>query len=38
MLTKIDFSKQDGLVPVITQDSVTGGVLMLAYMDEQALE
>jgi phosphoribosyl-ATP pyrophosphohydrolase/phosphoribosyl-AMP cyclohydrolase len=34
----IDFAKQDGLVPCITQDARTGRVLMLAYMNEQALE
>lgn len=34
----IDFAKQDGLVPCIAQDARTGRVLMLAYMDEQALE
>lgn len=28
----------DGLMPVITQDAETGEVLMLAYMNEQALE
>ena len=35
---KIDFEKNGGLVPVITQDADTGEVLMLAYMNEQALE
>lgn len=34
----IDFAKGDGLVPCITQNARTGRVLMLAYMDEQALE
>lgn len=34
----VDFAKQDGLVPCITQDARTGRVLMLAYMDEEALE
>jgi phosphoribosyl-AMP cyclohydrolase len=29
-----DFSK--GLVPVVVQDAATGGVLMLAYMDDEA--
>jgi len=31
-----DFSKMDGLVPVIVQDAETGEVLMLAYMNEEA--
>ena len=31
-----DFSKQDGLIPVIAQDLETGEVLMLAYMNEEA--
>ncbi len=36
---KIDFSKSpDGLVPAIIQDSVTNKVLMLGYMNEEALE
>lgn len=34
----IDWEKMDGLVPVITQDSTTNEVLMLAYMDKEALE
>lgn len=34
----IDFAKGDGLVPCITQDARTGRVLMLAYVDEEALE
>ncbi|MDD5504874.1 MAG: phosphoribosyl-AMP cyclohydrolase [Candidatus Omnitrophica bacterium] len=28
---------KDGLIPVITQDNTTGQVLMLAYMNRQAL-
>lgn len=35
-MIKIDFSKGDGLVPVIAQDAKTGKVLMLAYMNEEA--
>jgi len=35
---KIDFSKNNGLVPVIVQDVDTNEVLMLAYMNEEALE
>lgn len=33
---KIDFSKSDGLVPVIIQDIQTLEVLMLGYMNEEA--
>lgn len=33
----IDFSKGQGLVPVIVQDSTTLQVLMLGYMNEEAL-
>ena len=36
---KIDFTKySDGLVPAIIQDNVTGKVLMLGFMNEEALE
>ena len=38
ILEKIDFKKQGGLVPVIVQDSSTNEVLMLAYMDKEALQ
>lgn len=31
-----DFAKADGLVPVIVQDSETGEVLMLAYMNRES--
>jgi len=37
-IDKVDFDKQEGLIPVITQDSTTNEVLMLAYMNKQALE
>ena len=37
-LNKIDWEKMNGLVPVITQDVNTNEVLMLAYMDKEALE
>ncbi|MGM0464726.1 MAG: phosphoribosyl-AMP cyclohydrolase, partial [Bacteroidota bacterium] len=33
----IDFDKEGGLVPVIVQDATTLKVLMLAYMNEEAL-
>ena len=34
---KIDFDKTDGLVPAIIQDVKTKNVLMLGYMNEEAL-
>lgn len=36
-MMKIDFKKMDGLIPVVVQDSFTGKVLMLGYMNEAAL-
>ena len=36
-LDAVDFSKSDGLVPAIVQDADTGAVLMLAYMNREAL-
>ena len=38
MVEKIDWAKQDGLVPVIVQEYETNEVLMLAYMNKEALE
>jgi phosphoribosyl-ATP pyrophosphohydrolase/phosphoribosyl-AMP cyclohydrolase len=35
---KIDFKKNNGLIPAIIQDKITEKVLMLGYMNEQALE
>ena len=35
---KVDFEKNGGLVPVIVQDIDTDEVLMLAYMNEEALK
>lgn len=36
---KIDFNKNpDGLIPTIIQDATTKNVLMLGYMDQEALE
>ena len=35
---QIDFDKQGGLVPVIAQDDETGDILMMAYMNPEALE
>lgn len=37
-LNKIDWVKMDNLIPVITQDATTNEVLMLAYMNKEALE
>lgn len=37
-LEKIDWEKINDLVPVITQDSSSNEVLMLAYMNKEALE
>jgi phosphoribosyl-AMP cyclohydrolase len=34
----VDFEKSGGLVPAIAQDVRTGSVLMLAYMNREALE
>ena len=34
----LDFKKQSGLIPAIIQDAETQKVLMLAYMNEEALE
>ena len=34
----IDFSKGNGLVPVVIQDNNTLQVLMLGYMNEEAFE
>ena len=35
---RIDFAKGDGLVPAIVQDADTGAVLMMAYMNREALD
>ena len=37
-MVKLNFSKADGLIPVITQDYKTGEVLMLAYINQDAWE
>lgn len=34
---KLDFDKMGGLIPAIIQDSCTGKVLMLGFMNEEAL-
>jgi phosphoribosyl-ATP pyrophosphohydrolase/phosphoribosyl-AMP cyclohydrolase len=36
--SKVDFAKGEGLVPAIVQDADTGAVLMMAYMNREALE
>ena len=38
MTIKLDFSKFDGLLPVVTQDAASGEVLMVAFMNEAAWE
>jgi phosphoribosyl-ATP pyrophosphohydrolase/phosphoribosyl-AMP cyclohydrolase len=38
VLMKVDFTKGNGLVPAIVQDAVTRRVLMLGYMNEEALQ
>ena len=37
-MEEIDFTKGNGLIPAIIQDSFTHKVLMLGYMDREALE
>ncbi len=37
-VSTVDFTKTDGLVPVVVQDAETKSVLMLGYMNEPALE
>jgi len=38
IIDTIDFKKNGGIIPVIAQDNTTNEVLMLAYMDKEALE
>lgn len=38
IIDKIDFKKNDGLVPVVIQDYKTKQVLMLAYMNKESLK
>jgi phosphoribosyl-ATP pyrophosphohydrolase/phosphoribosyl-AMP cyclohydrolase len=35
---RVDFAKGDGLVPAVVQDADTGAVLMVAYMNREALD
>ncbi|MBM3899408.1 MAG: bifunctional phosphoribosyl-AMP cyclohydrolase/phosphoribosyl-ATP diphosphatase HisIE [Gemmatimonadetes bacterium] len=37
-LETLDFTKGNGLVTIVTQDEVTGSVLMVAHADREALE
>lgn len=37
-ISTIDFAKGDGLVPAIVQDADSGAVLMMAYMNREALQ
>jgi len=37
-MVKLDFEKNNGLIPAIAQDYKTGVVLMLAYMNEHAFD
>jgi len=37
-ITKLDFAKSNGLIPCIVQDANTQSVLMLGYMNEEAVE
>lgn len=36
-ISKLDFNKMDGLIPAIIQDAETKNVLMLGFMNEEAL-
>jgi phosphoribosyl-AMP cyclohydrolase len=38
LLAKLDFSKGNGLIPVITQDAKTKDILMQAYANKEAVE
>ena len=38
VVDRIDFSKGDGLVPVVVQDARSGAVLMLGYANREAVE
>ncbi len=37
-ISKIDFDKMNGLVPAIITDNITGQVLMLGYMNKEAVQ
>ena len=36
-ISQIDFNKMNGLIPAIIQDAETQNVLMLGFMNEEAL-
>jgi phosphoribosyl-AMP cyclohydrolase len=38
LLTKLDFTKGNGLIPVIVQDAKTNAILMQAFANKEALE
>ncbi|MDQ0359562.1 phosphoribosyl-AMP cyclohydrolase [Breznakia pachnodae] len=38
MIDKIDFEKNNGLIPVIVQEDETNEVLMMAYMNKESLQ
>ncbi|NLO67804.1 MAG: bifunctional phosphoribosyl-AMP cyclohydrolase/phosphoribosyl-ATP diphosphatase, partial [Bacteroidales bacterium] len=38
MSEKLDFKKENGLIPAIIQDDLTRKVLMLGYMSEESLK
>ncbi len=38
MPSDIDFAKNEGLIPVVVQEASSGEVLMLAYMNQEALD
>ena len=38
ILDKVDFDKNNGIVPVIAQDSTNNEILMMAYMNKEALK
>lgn len=38
IIGKIDFEKMGGLIPAVSQDVKTGAVLMLGFMNKEALE
>jgi len=37
-MVKIDFDKMQGLAPAVVQDAASGEVLMLGFMNQEALE
>ena len=38
MNTDMDFSKLDGLIPAVVQDDTSGEVLMVGFMNDEALD